>query len=57
MTNTRKTENGITYRLKKRDQASIAEGIYYWEGSDGSILELTEEEQAERDTSRSLTDR
>jgi hypothetical protein len=56
MSNPYKTENGIDYTLERRRQASLSEGRLYWQGSDGSVLELTQEELAARDTSRSLTD-
>jgi len=52
-----KTENGIDYSIVRRRDPSITEGAWYWKGSDGSILELTDEEVADRDTSRSITDR
>lgn len=56
MTKNVKEENGVTYRIAQRDSPSMAEYSLYWRGDDGSTLELTYDEKAERDTSKSLAD-
>jgi len=56
MTTSRKSEKGVDYTLETRPYPSAAEGIVFWRGSDGSVLELTYEEQLARDTSKSISD-
>jgi hypothetical protein len=56
MAKNRKTENGINYRIERRRDYSITEWSVFWRGEDGSVLELTNDERLERDTSRSIND-
>lgn len=43
-------------RLRRRGELSITEQRDYWQAEDGTVVELTEDELLQLDTSRSIAD-